>query len=74
MTRPVVPIQIAAVHIDDEAYWRKVCVSTYGKELPLSDHGNSHKQAFLETYLEKRLEELRVFAPFYPSPTKTLSR
>ncbi len=71
MTRPVVPIQIAAVHIGDEAYWRKVCLSTYGKELPLSEHGGSHKQAFLETHLEERLEKLRVSASNDLSPTRT---
>lgn len=62
-TRPVVPIPIAAVYIDDENYWRKVCEATYGKPLPHYDHGGSFKQAFLETYLEQKLEKLRVLMP-----------
>jgi len=28
--------------------------------LPHNEHGASYKQAFLETYLEKKLEEWRV--------------
>ena len=56
----MVPIPIAAVYIEDENYWRKVCEANYGKPLPCYNHGGSFKQAFLETYLEHYLEKLKV--------------
>lgn len=54
------PIPVAAVYIEDENYWRKVCEATYKEPLPRHNHGGSFKQAFLETYLEKYLEQLKV--------------
>lgn len=51
---------MAALYIDDEDFWKKQCLDTYGQLLPIHEHGASYKQAFLETFLEQKLENWKV--------------
>lgn len=44
-------MEISSAHIDNESYWRACCESSF-KNCKPEDHGNSWKQAYLETYVE----------------------
>lgn len=58
LTKTDLPITDTARNIDHEFYWEEKCNSeTYMANIKPEQHGGSFKQAYLEKYIERLLEE-----------------
>ena len=59
LTRKDLPITTVARNIDFEDYWQQKCNSLEGKNIKREQHGNSYKQAFIETHIQELLENYK---------------
>lgn len=55
------PIREVAQNIDFEFYWQEKCLSgeMEGRNIKKEKHGNSFKQAYIETYIQDLLENFK---------------
>jgi len=58
-TSLTLPLEVTAPHIENESYWKQVCENKFKNCRP-EEHGGSYKQAFIEKYLQQRLENHKV--------------
>ena len=62
LTDDTLDITTVARNIDFEFYWQKKCLEgeeMAGKNIKREQHGNSFKQAFIETHIQQLLEDFR---------------
>lgn len=62
LTSPTLPITTVARNIDFEFYWQQKCLEgedMVEKNIKREQHGNSFKQAYIETYIQTLLENFR---------------
>lgn len=64
LTERNLPITTVARNIDFEFYWEDKCSNEEGKEMEGMNikrymHGNSYKQAYIETHIQRLLENFR---------------
>lgn len=57
LTNESLPITTVARNIDHEFYWEKKCTEL--KNIKREQHGNSYKQAFIETHIQQLLEHFK---------------
>jgi len=53
-----IPVEIAAMNIPEEKFWQNMC-KKFSNCNP-EDHGGSYRQAYIERYTEKMIENLNV--------------
>ena len=61
LTDRTLPVTTVARNIDFEFYWQEKCMSDDmdGKNIKREKHGNSFKQAYIETHIQNLLENYK---------------